>query len=38
MSRTLSTVPSPGLLVWLLAFALLVLLPSSVSPMSAFVA
>lgn len=37
MSRTLSTVPSPGLLTWLLAFALLVLLPSSVAPVQALV-
>jgi hypothetical protein len=38
MSRTVSALPSPGLLAWLLAFALLVLLPSSVAPVAAFVA
>jgi hypothetical protein len=37
MSRTLSTVPSPGLLAWLLALALLMLLPSSVAPVQALV-
>lgn len=37
MSRTLSTVPSPGLLAWFLALALLVLVPSSVAPVQALV-
>ena len=35
MSRTASTVPSPGLLAWLLALALLTLLPSTVAPVQA---
>ena len=35
MPRTISTIPSPGLLTWLLALALLVLLPSSVAPVQA---
>ena len=35
MARTVSTLPSPTLLAWLLALALLVLLPSHVSPVQA---
>jgi hypothetical protein len=35
MSRTASAIPSPGLLAWILALALLVLLPSSVAPVQA---
>ena len=37
MSRSATMLPSPGLLAWLLAFALLVLLPSSVAPVQALV-
>ena len=32
MSRSIASAPSPGLLAWLLALALLMLLPSTVSP------
>ena len=32
MPRTVASAPSPGLLAWILALALLMLLPSSVAP------